>query len=101
MKLKKVGVLSFAIFEGIFSAIIGLIMGLLSMVMFSAINTIMPLNAALEDGSVIAAPSLGILGIIKLIIVWGVMGFILGAVFALIYNLIAKWTGGIDLEFHK
>jgi hypothetical protein len=31
-------------------------------------------------------------------ILYGVMGFIAGAIGALLYNLFAKWTGGIELQ---
>jgi len=31
-------------------------------------------------------------------VLYGVMGFIVGAVGALIYNLIAGWIGGIELR---
>jgi hypothetical protein len=30
---------------------------------------------------------------------YGIIGFIMTAISCLIYNLIAKWTGGIELEF--
>ncbi|NOZ47353.1 MAG: hypothetical protein GXO79_11315 [Chlorobi bacterium] len=31
--------------------------------------------------------------------IYGIIGFIMTAVSCLIYNLVAKWTGGIELEF--
>lgn len=31
-------------------------------------------------------------------IIYGVMGFVVGAVGALLYNLVAKWVGGIVVE---
>jgi hypothetical protein len=34
-------------------------------------------------------------------ILYGVMGFILGAIGASLYNLVAKWIGGIQLELHS
>ena len=42
-------------------------------------------------------------GIIALFIpiVYGVMGFIAGAIGALIYNLMAKWVGGIQIELQS
>jgi glycopeptide antibiotics resistance protein len=32
-------------------------------------------------------------------ILYGVFGFITTAIGCLVYNLVAKWTGGIELEF--
>ena len=31
-------------------------------------------------------------------IMYGLMGFVMGAIGALIYNLIAGWVGGIEME---
>ena len=31
-------------------------------------------------------------------VLYGVMGFIMGAIGALLYNLVAKWVGGFELE---
>ncbi|PYK63763.1 MAG: hypothetical protein DME50_16860 [Verrucomicrobia bacterium] len=31
-------------------------------------------------------------------IIYGVMGFVFGVIMAAIYNLIAGWTGGIEVE---
>ena len=32
-------------------------------------------------------------------VIYGVMGFIGGVISALLYNLIARWTGGLEFEF--
>jgi hypothetical protein len=37
--------------------------------------------------------------IVLLPVFYGIMGFIMTAIGCLIYNLVAKWTGGIELEF--
>jgi len=31
-------------------------------------------------------------------ILYGAMGFLVGALAGLVYNLVAKWTGGIEFE---
>ena len=31
-------------------------------------------------------------------VIYGVMGFILGVIGAAVYNLVARWIGGIELE---
>jgi hypothetical protein len=43
--------------------------------------------------------ALGLLVIVILLIVYGIGGFIYGAVLAVIYNFIAKIIGGVSLEF--
>jgi hypothetical protein len=34
-------------------------------------------------------------------ILYGVMGFLMGAIGAALYNLVAKWIGGLQLELHS
>ena len=31
-------------------------------------------------------------------VIYGVMGFIIGVIGAAVYNLVARWIGGIELE---
>jgi hypothetical protein len=31
-------------------------------------------------------------------VIYGVMGFIIGVIGAVIYNVVARWIGGIELE---
>lgn len=54
------------------------------------------------SGDATAAPAFIIIGtVIGAILVpllYGAMGFIFGSLGALIYNLIATWVGGIDIE---
>ena len=49
----------------------------------------------------IAVPGIAALGLGAIIIfpiIYGILGFIVGAFGALIYNLVAKWIGGIEVE---
>jgi len=39
-----------------------------------------------------------IAGIVFVPIIYGVIGFIIGVIGALLYNLVAKWVGGIEIE---
>jgi len=45
----------------------------------------------------IAAGMMVILGLL-IPLIYGVMGFIFGVIIAAIYNLIAQWIGGIEVE---
>jgi uncharacterized membrane protein len=49
------------------------------------------------------APAAAIMGLmfgmgIFMPIIYGVMGFVFGALGAVVYNLIARWIGGIEVE---
>ncbi len=92
VKIKRIGVLSMGKIYGMLCAIMGLI--------FGAIMTLVSLV-----GLAISSSSTGMFGvlfgvgaIIFLPIVYGVMGFIMGLITALLYNLIASWVGGLEVE---
>lgn len=85
-KITKFGVLSVAKLQGIVMAIMGLIVGLI----------IVSINAT----------SFGVLrslffAIIVFPIFYGILGFVLGALGAFLYNLVAKRIGGIEIELEK
>ena len=91
--IKKIGVLSLAKFEAILMAVMGLIEGLI----FAFLGMFL---GALTS-SMGAAAGLGFFGIIVLPIVFGIMGFVFGAIGALLYNLIARLIGGIEIELQN
>ena len=44
------------------------------------------------------AGSFGIAALIVLPIIYGIIGFIMCVIMAAVYNLIAKWVGGLQIE---
>jgi len=95
-KIKKIGILSMAKFHALLFAILGLLLGLF-------IATLGPLFSAASavTGQSFPFAGLGFLAIIILPIMYGIMGFVGGAIGAVIYNLIARWIGGIEVEFEQ
>ena len=94
MELKRLGVLSVAKLEAIIMALFGLVEGLF----IGALGTVtvsMPMYRQSPWGT------LGFLAVIVLPIVFGILGFVFGALGAFVYNLIAEWVGGIEMEFKK
>ena len=90
LSLRRVGILSVAMFAGTAAAAMALIFALMLM-MFAGVaggNALTPAGLGAGVGFVIFAP-----------IMYGIMGFIGGAVNAVIYNVIAEITGGIRMEF--
>ena len=79
------------------------------------LNYISPLQAGIVQAvicaviSLIAVPFIIIVGLmhggigaifaIFLPIIYGIAGFIAGIISAFVYNLVAKWTGGLELTF--
>ena len=89
--LKKLGVMSVAKISAIIYGIFGLIAGIAIAVMGSAFG------AMAGFGGLGAA--FGILMIIIMPIFYGIIGFVAGAIFAWLYNVIARWVGGIEMNF--
>lgn len=47
-------------------------------------------------GALFGHPGIGALFIIFIPIIYAVFGFIAGVISAIVYNFVAKWTGGIE-----
>ncbi len=97
--LKRIGVLSFALTWAIVLALFGVIIGIISFIFgtsaFSAMGGMwMHTGNNMMTGSVLGAFMIVIMPILLFI-----EGFIIGAITGWLYNLVAKWTGGIKLEF--
>ena len=93
-KLKRVGILSVAKFQGVMMAVIGLLLGGVAYVM----QTLLLSTISAETPEAQISSVLGPVVIILFPVAYGLMGFVMGAVGAALYNLIAKWIGGIEVE---
>jgi hypothetical protein len=94
MVLKSVGVLSAAKVSGALMALMGLIFGGI-MALISSVG--IAINAQ-HNGPQFPAV-LGIGAIVFVPIFYGIFGFIMGAIYAALYNFIAAIVGGLELEF--
>jgi hypothetical protein len=91
--LKRVGIVSVAKINAVIGIVIGLIMGII----IGLVSTLFGSAFDMMGGGGFGA--LGLLAIVIFPIVYGIGGFISGAVVAAIYNFIARIIGGIVLEF--
>jgi hypothetical protein len=94
--VKSVGVLSVA-------KILGLIHGCLGLIVAPFFLVIGLMGSALgqqQNNPLAGAFGIGFgIGLAVLApVFYGAMGFIMGAIGALLYNLLAKWVGGFELE---
>jgi|WetSurMetagenome_2_1015567.scaffolds.fasta_scaffold251144_2 hypothetical protein len=94
--LRKVGVLSMAKIETILMAIFGLILGLFYGIASSFVNSTEYADVA-TDSSLM----LGWWSILVFPILYAIIGFIAGAIGALLYNMVSRWVGGIELDLRK
>ncbi len=90
VKIRKVGVLSFTTVYTITMVVVGLMMGFLY-----AIND---MGISQDDPQYLG---FGFWGVIIFPFIFAIIGVICGSLIALLYNLIAKFQGGIELELEE
>jgi ABC-type lipoprotein release transport system permease subunit len=94
MQLKKIGVLSLGKIGGLFGVIYGLILGILLSIVLAKAGNIPEL---MQQLGMLSKP--GYSAMIVLPVIYGIGYFVVAAITALIYNLLAGWVGGIEVEF--
>jgi hypothetical protein len=95
-RLKRVGALSFAKMQGAVMGVIGLLFGLI----YGAILVVMgivALVAGQKAGIMLLAG--GVAFVILAPLFYAALGFLFGALSAWIYNIVARYVGGIEVEF--
>jgi Na+(H+)/acetate symporter ActP len=94
MKLKRLGILSYAKLMALGMATFGFFYGLsLSLIYRFGNPPVTPEDAILRSlgfGLIIVAP-----------VVYAIIGILIGIVTAWLYNIFAGWIGGIEMEFEK
>ena len=99
MELKRVGIFSSAKISGIVGAGLGLIIGVLyGLIMMTVGAAMMTQNQGPGAGVGIIG---GLLMMIVIPIFYGVLSFIFGALYAVIYNIAAGFVGGLEMEFES
>ncbi len=89
--LKSIGVMSVAKIMGLLYGCMGLI--------FAPIFLLVGVVGSIAGQD--KTPFAGIVGIVLAVlmpVLYGVMGFVSGAIGALLYNLLSKWVGGFELQ---
>ena len=100
MEIKRVGVLSFAKISGIVAAGLGVIIGVIYGLFFMIFGAAMLSqggggNAGMGGGSMVVV---GLVAMVAVPVFYGALGFIFGALYAVIYNVASGFVGGIELE---
>jgi len=98
-RIKSVGVMSVAKVMGLIYGALGLLIVPIFLVIGLA-SSMAVKQAQAAGGNIPAAlgPVFAVMMAIAAPIMYGLIGFITGAISALIYNLIAGWVGGIEME---
>ncbi|MET0649595.1 MAG: hypothetical protein ABW208_23535 [Pyrinomonadaceae bacterium] len=103
MQIRRMGVFScakiYAIVMAAFGLVIGVIYGLFFMIVGGAM---LAAGSGRESGP--AGASGLIIGLVMMVVIpifYGVLGFIMGAIGALVYNIASGFVGGIELELEN
>ena len=102
LRINKLGVLSVAKVQGAVMFVIGLIIGVIYGLAVIAISL---LGAGIGGKGSLAVGGGGIvMGIVMMIlfpVMYGAIGFVGGAISALLYNVFARMVGGIEMEIEN
>jgi hypothetical protein len=96
MMIRRVGVLSSAKISGIVGAGLGLIIGVIYGLIFMAVGA--TALAGRNGPGAGFGIGLGLIIMIAVPVFYGFLSFIVGAVYAVIYNVAAGFVGGVELE---
>lgn len=100
LRIKKLGVLSVAKMQGVMGLVIGLLIGVIYGLIIIAYSL---LGASLIGGDAAYAMGgggvvVGIVAMIGIPIFYGIVGFVGGAIGAFVYNVFARFVGGVEIE---
>ncbi len=96
-RIKRLGVLSTALFSMIYGVFIGLISGLIMAIFFYFISSKLS-SLFLAYGATPIEIGFSWLSILIFPIIYGILGFIIGLISTLIINLILKIIKGLEVE---
>ena len=97
-EIKKIGVFSLAKIEAVLGAVIGFTVGLIWAIIALAVGGFSRMaGSPMRTGGL----GLGVAAIALLPILYAVIGFVGGALVAFLYNVIAGWIGGIEVELEE
>jgi hypothetical protein len=96
MVIKRISPMSCAKVSGLLYAVIGLLIGACFTLFLTTLGSLIPQDEQQMGGFV--GMLFGAGAIVILPVFYGVLGFIGGAILAVVYNFIAGWTGGIEIE---
>ncbi len=97
MVVKRIGVWSVARMYGALLAAMGLLFGLI-LALVSLAGASFVNQAEMSDAPSWIAPVFGVGAIVVLPICYGLMGVVVGAVTAVLYNIFASVVGGVVLD---
>jgi hypothetical protein len=100
-RLRHISVVQFALVAAVLYAMIGIIIGLAWWLVISPIMMLGVKHSGITTPGMAAMTGIGFFAIIFFPIMYGIIGFIAGLLYAALYNLAARWTGGFELTLDQ
>ncbi|MGH8162941.1 MAG: hypothetical protein ACREP1_01250 [Rhodanobacteraceae bacterium] len=91
-RLRSLNIIQWGLVSGLIYAIFGLIAGIF-WIPLAGMMALMPT----ARGPMMPGAGIGIFAIVLFPILYFIGGFIFGIIFAALYNLVARWTGGVEM----
>jgi hypothetical protein len=95
-RFKSINPVQLGVVYGVMYGLIGVVLALLMMPFFALMSSIGSHYGRSSD-----FPAVGMAGMLASLIIfpilYGVLGFVAGIIGGLVYNLVASWTGGIEV----
>lgn len=88
--VRQLGVVSIGKFFAVFGLVWGFFMGLVMAAGISGMGSVM--------GGLVLGFGVGLIGLVFVTLLGGVLGFIGGAIVAIIYNFVLGATGGVEMD---
>src|SRR5215218_10274723 len=102
MQIKRVGVLSLAKIYAVTMAVFGLIFGVIYGLIFMVVGGAIMAGGGRDAGSAGAGSfAIGLIMMVAIPVTYGILGFIGGALGAVIYNVASGFVGGIELDLEN
>ncbi len=102
MQIKRIGVLSYAKISALVMAFFGVIIGVIYGLIFMIFGAALMAGAGREGaGAGVGGVVMGLVFMVVFPIFYGLIGFIAGALSALVYNVASGFMGGVELELEN
>jgi len=89
MRIRRIGVLQAAKLSAVFN------------LLFTAIVLVPFMMFMMAVSPKSGAAGFGVLGLLILPVIYSIIGFVVGAIAAFLYNLVAGWVGGLEIELQR
>lgn len=102
MQVKRVGVFSYAKITSVTMAAFGLIFGVIYGLIFMVVGGALMAGGGRDAGA--AGASSLVIGLVMMVAIpvfYAILGFLAGALGGLVYNVAARFVGGIELELEN